>query len=73
MAEDDDVFAEASTGGGDALVERIVGHQEVRVEVAAYALFDFGGAQGGGLLCADEGRRVRDGNELVHGFSLKFG
>src|SRR5437016_13965108 len=54
MAQNDRVVAETGFGGSDAVVEGIVWHQEVGIEVASYAGFDFGGVEGGRLVYADE-------------------
>src|ERR1700674_864842 len=57
MAQNHDILAEASFRGSDAVVERVVRHKKVRIEVAPYAGFDFRSADGGRLVCADEGAR----------------
>jgi len=46
MAKDYDIFAQAGLCGGDALVERIIGDQQIGVEIAAHSGLDFGRAHG---------------------------
>ncbi len=67
MAKDDDVIAEAGLCNGDAIVERIVRHKKVGVEVAPYPGFDFRGAHGRRRVSADEGGVVRNGYQIAHG------
>jgi hypothetical protein len=50
VAEDYYIFAKSGLGRGDAVIERGIWHQEVGIEVAAHALFNFGGALSHGLL-----------------------
>src|SRR5712664_1722312 len=57
MAQNHYVIAEAGSCGSDAVVEGIVRHKEVGVEVTPNAGFDFRRANGGRLVCADEGAR----------------
>src|SRR5947209_5728296 len=59
MAQNDNVVAETGFGGGDAVVEGIVWHQEVRIEVAAYTGLDFRCADSGRLVHADEDAAIR--------------
>src|SRR5256885_11627688 len=59
MAQNDNVVAETGFGGSDAVIEGIVWHQEVGIEVASYAGFDFGGVEGGRLVYADEDAAIR--------------
>src|SRR6266581_2173402 len=66
MAKDDDVIAEAGFCSGDALIERIVRHKKVGVEVAPYAGFDFRGPDGRRRVSADEGGVVRNGYQIAH-------
>ena len=54
VAENYYVSAKSGLGCGDAVVERGIGHQEVGIEVAAHALFDFRRADSHGLFCARE-------------------
>ncbi len=61
MAQDHDVLAEAGLRRSDPLIERVVGNEEVGIEVASYAGFDFRRANGGRLVCADEDAAIRDG------------
>jgi hypothetical protein len=61
MAQNDDVRTQTSLGGGDTVVEGGVRHEKVRVEVAAYAGFDFRRAKSRRLVCADEGAAIRNG------------
>src|SRR6266481_4105663 len=57
MAKNHCVFAQASFGGGDAVIQSIVRHEEIGIEVAAYPGFDFRRVEGWRLVCADEGAR----------------
>lgn len=41
MAQNDGILAEARLGSGDAGVEGRIGRQEVVIEIAGHALFDF--------------------------------
>jgi hypothetical protein len=66
MAKDDDIFAESGFGGGDAIVKGVIWDEQVGIEIAAYAGFEFGGAEGRRLVCADEGAAIRDGYEVAH-------
>src|SRR6266478_4428584 len=61
MAQNDDVWAQASLCGGDAVIEGGVRHEKVRIEVAAYASFDLRRVEGWRLVCADEGAAIRNG------------
>src|SRR5215472_1627858 len=49
VAENHGILAEFGLGRRDAIVERTIGHQEVEVEDATDALFNFGRADGLGL------------------------
>src|SRR5229473_1117882 len=57
MAQNHYVIAEAGSCGSDAVVEGIVRHKEVGIEVTPNAGFDFRRADGGRLVRADEGAR----------------
>src|SRR5260370_27602269 len=57
MAQNNDVSAQAGFRGSDAVVEGVVRHKKVRIEVAAYTGLDFRRADGGRLVSADEGAR----------------
>src|SRR6266446_3497051 len=54
MAQNHDILAQAGFGGSDTVVERVVRHKKVRIEVAPYASFDFRRADGSRLVRADE-------------------
>ena len=57
MAQNHDVFAQAGPRGRDAVIKSMVRHKKVRIEVAPYPGLDLGRADGGRLVCADEGAR----------------
>jgi hypothetical protein len=61
MAQNDDVRTQTSLGGGDTVVEGGVRHEKVRIEVAAYASFNFRCVESRRLVCADEGAAIRNG------------
>src|SRR5229473_1038407 len=61
MAQNNDVSAQAGFRGSDAVVERVVRHKKVRIEVAAYTRLDFRRADSGRLVSADEGAAIRNG------------
>ncbi len=61
VAENDHIFVQAGSGRGDALIQRIVGNQQIGIEVTSDAGLDFRRANGIGRLSADKGRgRNRD-------------
>jgi hypothetical protein len=62
VAEDDDIFAQAVFGGGDALIQGVIRNEQVRIKVATDARLDFRRADGCGRLGADDGAASRDGN-----------
>ncbi len=61
MAQDHDILAQAGFGGSDAVIEGVVRHEEVRIEVAAHTGFDLGRTDRRRLVCADEGAAIRNG------------
>ncbi len=67
MAQDDDVLTQTGLRGGDAVVEGVVRHEKVRIEVAAHPGFDFRSTESGRLVCADEDAAIRNGYEVAHG------
>src|SRR6266851_4011257 len=67
MAQDHDVPAKTGLRGRDAVVERIVRHQEVGIEVAPYSGFDFRRAEGGRLFSTNKDAAIRNGYEVAHG------
>src|SRR5215472_1023761 len=62
VAEDDDVFAQAVFGGGNALIQGVVWYEEVGVKVATDPRLDLRCPNGRGRLGADDGAASRDGN-----------
>ena len=68
MAEDDHVFAQADFSCGNAVVEGVIGNEQVGVKVAADTRLDFRRANGGRRIRADEGAASRNGNEVAHGW-----
>ena len=57
MAQNHDIPAQAGLRAIDTVIQGIVRHKEVGIEVASYSGFDFRRADGGRLVCADEGAR----------------
>src|SRR5881394_3235496 len=68
MAEDDHVFAQADFSCGNAVVEGVIGNEQVGVKVAADTRLDFRRANRGRRIRADEGAASRNGNEVAHGW-----
>jgi hypothetical protein len=67
VAQNNNVLAQAGFGCGNAVIECVIRHEEVGIEVAAYAGFNFGRTDSGWLVYADEGAAIRDGYEVAHG------
>src|SRR6267378_2568653 len=61
MAQNHDIAVKTGFRSGDAIVEGIVRHEEVRIKVAANTGLDFRRAERWRLVCADEGAAIRNG------------
>src|SRR5713101_3561168 len=71
MAEDHYVAPQTGLGGGDAVIESIVRRDQVAIEIASDARFDFRGTNRRGLGRAGQRREFRNGDQGLHRMPMK--